>query len=327
MTFDNGGSGQGARWVTVDSQRAGQRLDNFLLAQLKGVPRSRVYRMLRKGEVRVNGGRTRAGRRLQAGDRVRLPPVSGRSPEASAAVPESLRARVGAALLFEDAEMAVVDKPAGLAVHSGSHIPFGVIEALAAVRPDSEWGLAHRLDRGTSGCLVVGKGPGPTRALQAAFREERIEKGYLALLVGESERPEMEVSAPLRRTGDGAARQSVVVDPEGGREAMTRFRTVTVLSGYTLVWAEPCRGRTHQIRAHARHAGLPIGGDPEYGDKAGNRALKDHGLDRIFLHSAKIGLPHPTSGEWLTFQAPLPTDLKAVLEALGAAGGILDNDD
>ncbi len=326
MTFGNGGGGEGARWVTVDSQRAGQRLDNFLLAQLKGVPRSRVYRMLRKGEVRVNGGRSRAGRRLQAGDRVRLPPVTARSPEASAAVPESLRARVGAAFLFEDAEMAVLDKPAGMAVHSGTQTPFGIIEALAAVRPDSEWGLAHRLDRGTSGCLVVGKGAGPTRALQAAFREERIEKGYLALLVGESDRQEMEVNAPLRRTDDGEARQSVVVDLEGGREATTRFRTVAVLSGYTLVWAEPFRGRTHQIRAHARHAGLPVGGDWGYGHKAGNRALKDHGLDRIFLHSAKIGLPHPASGEWLTFQAPLPAELKAVLDALGGPGSILDND-
>lgn len=326
MTFDNGGSGKGARWVTVDSQRAGQRLDNFLLAQLKGVPRSRVYRMLRRGEVRVNGGRSRAGRRLQAGDRVRLPPGTGRSQEASATVPESLRAQVGAAFLFEDSEMAVLDKPAGLAVHSGSQTPFGVIEALAAIRPDSDWGLAHRLDRGTSGCLVVGKGMGPTRTLQTAFREERIEKAYLALLAGEPDRREMEVNAPLRRTREGEARQRVVVDPGKGREATTRFRAVAILSGFTLVWAEPHRGRTHQIRAHARHAGLPLGGDWEYGDKAGNRALKGHGLDRIFLHSAEIGLPHPASGEWLTFQAPLPADLKAVLEALGGTGGILDTD-
>jgi 23S rRNA pseudouridine955/2504/2580 synthase len=308
------GQGGGPEWVTVDGERAGQRIDNFVMAHLKGVPRGRVYRMLRKGEVRINGRRCRPADRLQAGDQVRLPPAATR--QGPGPVPDKVRAQMAAAILYEDAAMAVLDKPAGLAVHSGSGTPFGVIEALAAARPEAEWGLAHRLDRGTSGCLVVGKGAGATRALQAAFRDERVTKAYLALLVGEWPEAERLVEVPLRRGPERDGQRPMVADPEQGQAAATRFLTLRLLAGYTLVRAEPRTGRTHQIRAHARAMGYPLAGDPLYGEAEANGALKSLGLDRMFLHSAEINVPHPISGEGIAVKAALPAELKGVLERL-----------
>ena len=304
----------GAEWVTVGPDHADQRIDNFLMGRLKGVPRSRIYRMLRKGEVRINGGRCRPADRLQPGDQVRIPPASTR--QGGATVPQGVRQQVVASLLFEDDAMAVLDKPAGLAVHSGSGIPYGVIEALAAARPEIGWGLAHRLDRGTSGCLVVGKGAGNTRSLQAAFREERASKAYLALLVGRWEAGERLVEAPLRRGPEQGGQRPMVVAPEGGQPARTRFLTLRLFPGHTLVRAEPLTGRTHQIRAHARHLGHPLAGDPLYGDPDANRELKDRGLNRMFLHSAEIALPHPETGETIQVRAGLPAELKALLDRL-----------
>jgi len=305
----------GPDWVTVDSQRAGQRIDNFLMARLKGVPRSRVYRMLRKGEVRINGRRCRPADRLAAGDRVRIPPAT-TAGSSGGPVPAAVQRQVTAAILFEDDTLAVLDKPAGLAVHSGSGTPFGIIEALAAARPGVEWGLAHRLDRGTSGCLVVGKGAGATRALQAAFREERVDKAYLALLVGCWEAGQQLVEAPLRRGPERDGQRPMVVDPEQGRPARTRFLTLRAFAGHTLVRAEPRTGRTHQIRAHARHMGHPVAGDPVYGDPEANGALRSLGLERMFLHSAEVTLPHPVSGQPVSVKAPLPEALKAIMERI-----------
>jgi len=304
----------GADWVTVTADNADQRIDNFLMGRLKGVPRSRIYRMLRKGEVRINGGRCRPADRLKAGDRVRIPPAVTR--QNGAKVPERVREQVAASILFEDDTLAVLDKPAGLAVHSGSGTPYGVIEALAAARPEIEWGLAHRLDRGTSGCLVVGKGAGSTRALQADFREERVSKAYLALMVGQWAEGERLVEAPLRRGPEQGGQRLMVVDPEGGQVARTRFLTLRLFPHHTLVRAEPLTGRTHQIRAHARHLGHPLGGDPLYGDSAANAELKAKGLDRMFLHSAEVALPHPVSEETIQVKASLPPALKEVLDRL-----------
>lgn len=305
----------GPEWVTVTADNAEQRIDNFLLGRLKGVPRARIYRMLRKGEVRINGGRCRPADRLKTGDRVRIPPATTR--EAGGPVPEEVRERLVAAFLFEDDAMAVLNKPAGLAVHGGSGLAYGVIEALTAARPETEWGLAHRLDRGTSGCLVVGKGAGATRALQRAFREERVAKAYLALLAGRWEEGQRTVEVPLRRGPEKGGQRLVVPDPQGGRAARTRFLTLRAFPGHTLVRAEPVSGRTHQIRAHARYLGHPVAGDPLYGDPEANAELKARGLDRMFLHSAEVAVPHPVSGATIEVRAPLPAELKAVMERIG----------
>ncbi len=308
---------EGVQWITIGRERSGQRIDNFLFAQFKGVPRARIYRMLRKGEVRVNGSRCRPGTRIREGDRVRLPPVSVRSAAATQApVPKQLRDKIASAFLFEDSEMGVLDKPSGIAVHGGSGTPCGAIEVLRALRPQVEWGLAHRLDRGTSGCLAVGKGARATRALQAAFRQGQVEKGYLTLLAGEWTQWKAEVTAPLRREWDGGSNWTMIVDPESGWKAETRFFVLRILPSFTLVQAEPKSGRTHQIRVHAHYLGHPLAGDPVYGDGAANGEAASFGLKRIFLHGAELRLPHPVSGNPLTFRAPLPPELQGVLDRL-----------
>ncbi|MFA9462101.1 RluA family pseudouridine synthase [Thiohalorhabdus methylotrophus] len=308
----------GARWEEISEGQDGQRVDNFLMAQLKGVPRARVYRMLRKGEVRINGKRCRPADRLKMGDQVRIPPAETRTSSAPGKVPEGVRKSLVGRFLYEDDELAVLDKPSGIAVHAGSGTPYGVIEALAAARPGVEWGLAHRLDRGTSGCLVVGKNGRATRNLQAAFRENRVAKVYLSLMLGRWEQGEYTVDAPLRRGPERGGQRPMMVDPGQGQEAITRFVALRPFVGYTLFRAEPKTGRTHQIRAHASHWGHPIAGDPLYGDREANRLLKGLGLDSIFLHSAEITIPHPVSGESLHVRAPLPDALKTLLERLPA---------
>ncbi|MEF8793527.1 RluA family pseudouridine synthase [Thiohalorhabdus sp.] len=308
------GGGDGPEWVTVVGGNVGQRIDNFLMGQLKGVPRSRIYRMLRRGEVRINGSRCRPGDRLEAGDRVRIPPVAMR--QGGGGAPQKAQEQVLGAFLFEDEAMAVLNKPAGMAVHSGSGISYGVIEALRAARSDVAWGLAHRLDRGTSGCLVVGKGKGPTRALQAAFREDRVTKAYLGLLVGAWAQGERLVDVPLRRGPEREGQRAVVPDPRGGQEASSRFLTLRIFRGYTLVRAEPKTGRTHQIRVHAQYLGHPLAGDPLYGDPEANADLKKLGLDRMFLHSAEVGVPHPNGGGKVEVSASLPRELKTLLDQL-----------
>ena len=312
------GPDRGPSWVEVATGQAGQRVDNFLMARLKGVPKGRIYRMLRTGEVRINGGRCRAGRRLEAGDSVRIPPVQ-TQPNDRGAVPTAARDAVGSAFLFEDAEVAILAKPAGMAVHSGSGLAYGVIEALQAARPEAEWGLAHRLDRGTSGCLVVGKSAGATRRLQQAFRDGEVTKAYLALVVGDWPQGPEWVEAALRRQKTKGGRRSIP-DPEG-QEAQTRFVPLRRLAGFTLVRAELVTGRTHQIRAHARWADHPLAGDTEYGDPDVNARLKPQGLERPFLHSAEVRLPHPTTGEELAVEAPLPDELSRLLESLAHGNG------
>ncbi|MFB6261425.1 MAG: RluA family pseudouridine synthase, partial [Thiohalorhabdaceae bacterium] len=190
------------------------------------------------------------------------------------------------------------------------------IEALNAARPEVDWGLAHRLDRGTSGCLVVGKGKGPTRALQAAFRDDRVKKAYLGLLVGQWPDGQRLLDVPLRRGPEQYGQRVVVPDPENGQPAQTRFLTLRSFAEHTLVRAEPLTGRTHQIRAHAQYLGFPLAGDPLYGDRSANTRLKTLGLDRMFLHSAEVGIPHPLSGEKIEVSASLPSELKALLDRL-----------
>jgi 23S rRNA pseudouridine955/2504/2580 synthase len=314
------GRGSAVRHQEIDAERAGQRLDNYLLGELKGVPRSHVYRLIRSGQVRVNSGRTTPGYRLKAGDRVRVPPVGVRPAAAPVATADRLD-WLGERIIYEDGRVLVIDKPAGLAVHGGSSISLGCIEALRLLRPTcKDLELAHRLDRGTSGCLLLAKRRSTLRVLHELLREGLVDKRYLALVQGSW--PETtEIDAPLvtRRVG-GEAR--VKVDPSG-KEARSTFK-LTSRFGKTATLLEVAidTGRTHQIRVHAAHAGHPVAGDERYGDKDFNAYLESSfGLRRMFLHAHSLSFDWPDTGEPFSASAPLPEDLKAVLTALEAKSG------
>jgi 23S rRNA pseudouridine955/2504/2580 synthase len=305
----------GVRHRDIDPERAGQRLDNFLLGELKGVPRSLVYRLIRSGQVRVNSGRTTPSYRLQAGDRVRVPPVGVRPPAQAVATPDRLD-WLGERIIYEDSRMLVVDKPAGLAVHGGSSISLGLIEALRLLRPTAkDLELAHRLDRGTSGCLLLAKRRSTLRVLHELLREGRLDKRYLTLVKGRWPEGSGEIDAPLvtRRVG-GEAR--VKVDPSG-KEARSTFRVLDRFGKTaSLLEVSIATGRTHQIRVHAAHAGHPVAGDERYGDKDFNEYAKSFGLQRMFLHAHSVSFEWPESGETFDASAPLPDDLKRVVTAL-----------
>jgi 23S rRNA pseudouridine955/2504/2580 synthase len=306
------------QYVEAGAGDAGQRLDNFLIRILKGVPRMHVYRLLRKGEVRVNSKRARPEQRLVAGDRVRLPPVR-RSADPATTRPAAagLKTRVLESIVYEDADVLVVNKPAGLAVHGGSGMSHGLIEALRAARPEAgELDLVHRLDRDTSGCLVVAKHRAALRDLHRQFREGLAEKRYLALLVGRwnlgRKRIELALDTEQRRAGE----RHVAVR-SGGQLAVSTFEPVQFFgTTATLVDVELDTGRTHQIRVHAAYAGHPVAGDDKYGDRERNRVLRELGLTRMFLHSASIGFTRPGTREPLAVSAPLSDDLRAVLDRL-----------
>jgi 23S rRNA pseudouridine955/2504/2580 synthase len=304
------------RQVTIGPGQAGQRLDNFLLGELKGAPKSLVYRILRKGEVRVNKGRARPETRLAAGDVVRIPPVRLGEAPARSQVPGWLTELLGGAILHEDRHLLVLDKPAGVAVHAGSGVSAGVIEGLRALRPEEEGlELAHRLDRETSGVLVLAKDRPTLLELHQALRDDRVHKSYLALVKGAWPAKLGEVSAPLAKNSLRGGERVVEV-ADDGKQAVTRFAVVERFGERaTLVQAQPVTGRTHQIRVHAAHAGHPIAGDDKYGDAELDRALKPHGLSRLFLHAARIELPRGGQAP-LSLQAPLPPELARVLASL-----------
>jgi len=302
-----------ARTALVGEEGVDQRVDNFLLRELKGVPRSHVYRLLRGGEVRVNSRRVDATYRLQQGDRVRIPPVrvarpaAGRTPVAR---------DHGFPIVFEDDALLVVDKPAGVAVHGGSGVSFGVIERLRAARPEARvLELAHRLDRETSGLLIVAKKRSALIALHAALREGRVGKRYLVLVKGRWTRGARDVVLPLRKVLTPAGERRVNVEA-GGKESRTHFEPVRDCGGFALLAARLDTGRTHQIRVQLAHLGFPIAGDDKYGDFELNRALARRGLKRMFLHAAELAFAHPTTGATLALNAPLPDDLQRFLEAL-----------
>lgn len=300
--------------LSVEADAAGQRLDNFLARHLKGVPRTHLYRLLRTGQVRVNGGRRRPDYRLVAGDQVRVPPVrtAERTPAPGPLHRTERLLRQG--ILFEDDALLVVDKPSGIPVHGGSGLDGGLIEALRALRREPALELAHRLDRDTSGCLIVARRRSALRALHAAFREGAVEKRYLALLTGRIDKPFTSREA-LRRYVRRGGERHVSVSSEG-RAAETRFLPLAVGAGATLVAAEPDTGRTHQIRVHAAHAGHPVAGDTRYGDKTLNRSLRESGLRRLALHAAELVFAHPVDGRRMHIQAPLPPDLAPAVAAL-----------
>jgi 23S rRNA pseudouridine955/2504/2580 synthase len=308
-----GGRATGVRKVRIDADAAGQRVDNFLHRELPGVPRARVYRLLRRGEVRVNGGRVRAEYRLEAGDEVRIPPV--RLREEGPAPSADRAAAILDNVLYEDKKLLVIDKPAGIAVHGGSGISHGVIELLRAARPDlKDLSLVHRLDRETSGCLVIAKKRSALRALHEKFREGIVEKNYLALVVGDWQFGEQLIDEPLLVTHRKGGERHVIVSPEG-KAAQTRVRLSRTYGKFSLLQCSPLTGRTHQIRVHLQSAGFPIAGDDRYGDPDANKRVKALGLARLFLHAQSISFPDEHGNE-LHFAAPLPDDLDRFLSAL-----------
>ena len=316
----NGLRKDSATLVTVGEEAAGQRVDNFLCRILKGVPKSHVYRILRSGEVRVNKGRAGPERRLEAGDVVRLPPVrtAERAPAARGPVPAR---RFDVPVLYEDDAFLALDKPAGLAVHGGSGVAHGLIEQLRAARPQARMlELVHRLDRETSGVLLVAKQRPALVALHAALREGEVDKRYLVLVRGRWRDEMRRVRAPLHKFATREGERRVRVE-EGGQAAETIFRRVAVWSAaerpLALLEAELMTGRTHQIRVHLQHLGHALAGDDKYGDFAWNRELHGQGLKRMFLHARRLQLAHPVTGANMLIESPLPPDLAAFLERLG----------
>jgi len=311
--FRDPASARGVETVEVPEDRDGQRVDNFLTGRLKGVPKSLVYRLLRTGQVRINGKRAKPDVRLAAGDRVRIPPVRIAERVDGGPPPAGQSARVEAAILSEDRDFLVIDKPAGVASHGGSGVSFGAIELLRAARPRDTLELAHRLDRDTSGVLVLAKKRSALTKLQAEIREGRVEKRYLALLEGRLPTQKLIVDAPLRKSVLQGGERMVRVDDEG-KASRSRFSEVERFADATLAEIAIETGRTHQIRVHSAHIDHPIAGDEKYGDKAFNRAMREKGLKRLFLHAARFefSIGERTYG----FSAPLPDDLKRVLDAL-----------
>lgn len=304
--------------IAVETNDAGQRLDNFLVSRLKGVPKSRLYRIIRRGEVRVNGSRSKPATRLKSGDIVRIPPLRTAREPVAGAIPAAL-SDPGSLVIFSDRHMLVLNKPAGVAVHGGSGIPVGVIEALKrSHRFGSHLELAHRLDRETSGCLVLARGRDSLAALHRMFRREGadIVKRYTALLAGQWPGRRVRVEASLKRYRDDATGRTRVCVASDGQRAASVIESVRVFREATLVRITLETGRMHQARVHCRHLGHPILGDPIYGDFAANRKLQSFGLKRMFLHASELVFPHPVTGRVMTFIAPLAGELAAVLEKL-----------
>jgi 23S rRNA pseudouridine955/2504/2580 synthase len=305
------------RTLEADEEAAGQRLDNFLVRILKGVPKSHIYRMVRTGEVRVNSRRVDTTYRILPGDRIRIPPVRTAAPARPHPAPP--RAPLLAhAVLSEDEHLVALNKPAGMAVHGGSGVSRGVIEQLRLERPQARFlELVHRLDRDTSGVLLIAKRRSALTALHAQLREGAVEKRYLALVKGAWRRPRQTVSLALTRYVTDEGERRVSVDEEG-MHAQTTFGLEQAFGAYSLLRAELHTGRTHQIRVHLAHLGYPIVGDEKYGDFALNKALAKAGLRRMFLHAAEVVFEHPATRERMRVAAPLPTELAAFLGALDA---------
>lgn len=305
------------QWLVVAPEYAGQRIDNFLRTQLKGAPKTLIYRILRTGEVRVNKGRIKPEYRLQAGDTIRLPPLRLAEPDEAVPVAQALLQRLEAAIQYEDKGLLVLNKPAGIAVHGGSGLSFGVIEAMRQLRPEaSEMELVHRLDRDTSGLLMIAKRRSVLRHLHQALRSEGgVDKRYMALVRGHWDSSKKQISAPLLKNTLRSGERMVEVNPEG-KEALTLFRVLRRFGSFaTLVEASPITGRTHQIRVHARQAGHPIGGDSKYGDEPFTQALRDLGGKRLFLHAFSLKVPLP-DGQVLQLEAEPDEMWKQTVEKL-----------
>lgn len=309
---------QGVQWVTVDEDNEGQRLDNFLLAQLRGVPKSIIYRVVRKGEVRVNKGRVRPDTRLKAGDQVRIPPVTRKQKPEAVAPGSRVQGVMEAAVVFENDQMLVVNKPSGIAVHGGSGLSFGLIEVLRSARPSTRFlELVHRLDRDTSGLVMVAKKRSALRFLQDELRCRHIRKTYHALVSGDWPEAVDRVDAPLLRYEMPNGERRVRVD-DAGKPSLTTFRCLAHYQGYSLVEASPITGRTHQIRVHSAQAGHPIAGDDKYMDDVSLKAFRAVGGQRLMLHARALEFTLPVSGEPMRLEAPYDDAFNNVLEKLKA---------
>jgi len=301
---------------TVTADEAGQRIDNFLMRHFKTVPRSRVYRLLRKGEVRVNRKRVDAEYRIQENDEVRLPPVRIDAGDDPGRPSDSLLELLERAVIFQDRHLLVIDKPAGVAVHGGSGMSFGVIEALRASRPRETLELVHRLDRDTSGCLLVARDRATLTALHALIRNGGMHKTYMALVAGSWQLGTKRIDAPLATDNRQHGERHVRVAP-AGKDSVSVFKPLQFFGSLaTLMEVDIPTGRTHQIRVHASFAGHPLLGDDKYGDRDRNAELKQHGLKRTFLHAQSVAFEWPGSGVPFHVSAPLPSELAAVIDAI-----------
>ncbi len=307
------------RRLKIDDDAGNQRLDNFLMARLKGVPKSRIYKLVRGGEVRINGGRVAVSYRLQPGDEVRIPPVRVATPVVTPAthLPQQ-GIRLSPRILYRDDALIALNKPAGMAVHGGSGISRGVIEQLRLELPECRnMELVHRLDRETSGVLLIALKRRALVGLHAAMREGKVDKRYLVLVAGRWPNPLQHVKLPLHKRVTAEGEKRVTVRDEG-QTAHTVFHRLRCFEQFTLLEAELRTGRTHQIRVHTSHLGFPIAGDDKYGDFELNKTLSRQGLKRMFLHAARLAFEHPVSGEPMQIEAPLPEDLTRFLDTLNA---------
>lgn len=304
------------QFIDIDPDLEGQRIDNYLRTLLKGVPKSLIYRILRKGEVRVNKKRVKPEYKLQVNDTVRVPPI--RVSEANQPPSTKLNhvASLESHILYEDEHLLVVNKPSGLAVHGGSGLSFGLIEALRALRPNQKFlELVHRLDRDTSGCLLIAKKRSALRHLHEQLREKQIDKRYQALVAGQWPQNRFKVKAPLHKNTLKSGERIVTVDEEG-KPSETRYRILQEFQNSTLVEASPITGRTHQIRVHCLHAGHPIACDDKYGNKNFDSEMQTIGLNRLFLHAYSLAFIHPSTEQRMTSVAPLDEKLSNTLKGL-----------
>lgn len=312
----NGEIRQSVQWVDVDEENDGQRVDNFLMSRLRGVPKSIVYRIIRKGEVRVNKGRVKPDTRLKSGDQVRIPPVTQKEKATQPKPGDRVQGVVEAAVVFENEQMLVVNKPSGIAVHGGSGLSFGLIEVLRSARPEARFlELVHRLDRDTSGLVMIAKKRSALRFLQDELRHKRIRKYYHALVAGVWPEKLSRVEEPLLRYEMPNGERRVKISSEG-KPSLTMYRRLSVFEGYSLVEASPVTGRTHQIRVHCASSGYPIAGDDKYMDDASQKAFRAVGGQRLMLHARALEFRLPGSEEAMRLEAPYDEAFAAVLSTL-----------
>lgn len=315
MSNTDNNSASAVRLIEISSEQAGQRIDNYLITLLKGVPKSRIYRILRKGEVRVNKGRIKPTYRLKPDDVVRVPPVRMEEKPTVIRPPDAQMERLENSIIFEDKGLIVINKPSGLAVHGGSGLSFGAIELLRASRPTAPYlELVHRLDRDTSGCLMIAKKRSYLRHLHDQLRtDKKIRKHYRALLCGHWDKGKHHENAPLLKVTHSTGDRMVRVD-EKGKQSHTLFKSITTHKQASYMEIELFTGRTHQIRVHAAHCGHPVAGDDKYGNNDCNKELKKIGLKRLFLHAYRLEFEHPGSGQEMDIIAPLSDELDSVLD-------------
>lgn len=303
-------------YIIIPEEADGQRVDNFLFRQLSQIPKSRIYAMVRRGEVRLDKKRVKANSRLRAGQQLRLPPLFQDEAPSPALASQGVLSLLAASIIWEDERFLVLNKPSGVAVHGGSGLRLGVIEAMRQLRPELRYlELAHRLDRETSGCLLMAKKASALRELHAELRDGRVRKHYLALVAGCWKRDQQTIKTGLRKNVLASGERLVRVD-DSGKWSISHFTVLERFTNATLMQVGLPTGRTHQIRVHALHAGHPVAGDDKYGDKAFNQQLKHCGLHRLFLHAAEISFSLPSAAQPYRLTASLPADLREVLARL-----------